>query len=103
MAVNRLAAQESTAPFDLEKGPLIRARLIQVADDEHIFLMTQHHIVTDGWSMGVLFRELSELYGAFCNGQPSTLPPLAIQYSDYAAWQRRWLNGDRIKEQVSYW
>ncbi|KAG0347653.1 hypothetical protein BGZ54_004852, partial [Gamsiella multidivaricata] len=98
-----LCATEVSAPFDLEKGPLIRARLIQVADDEFVFLLTQHHIVSDGWSMGLLARELSELYTANSTGRSDSLPPLAIQYPDYAAWQREWLAGDRLKEQSNFW
>ncbi|KAF9367062.1 hypothetical protein CPB97_006396, partial [Podila verticillata] len=101
--VKQLAAQEATMPFDLEKGPLVRAQLIHVADDEYVFLMTQHHIITDGWSLGVMFRELNQLYAAYYAGQPDPLAPLSIQYADYAAWQRQWLTEDRHKEQVTYW
>ncbi|KAG0311011.1 hypothetical protein BG000_006843, partial [Podila horticola] len=84
----RLAAQEVAAPFDLEKGPLVRAQLMQIADDEHIFLLTMHHIITDGWSLGVLLRDLSDFYGSYCSGVPESLAPLSVQYPDYAAWQR---------------
>ncbi|KAF9959374.1 hypothetical protein BGZ70_008863, partial [Mortierella alpina] len=99
----QLAAQEATAPFNMGKGPLVRAKLIKLAEDEHIFLLTQHHIITDGWSLGVMFRELNELYGAHCADVPSTLALFSIQYPDYAAWQREWLTGDRLKEQAAYW
>ncbi len=101
--LERLNAKEAQAPFNLEKGPLIRARLIQLKDDEHVFLLTQHHIVSDGWSIEVLVRELSALYAAYLAGKPNPLPPLAIQYPDYAAWQRQWLSGERLQTQSSYW
>nr|P0DUV4.1 RecName: Full=Malpibaldin synthetase; AltName: Full=Nonribosomal peptide synthetase mpbA; Short=NRPS mpbA [Mortierella alpina]QOW41314.1 malpibaldin synthetase [Mortierella alpina] len=98
-----LSAAEAIMPFDLERGPLIRAQLIQLTDDEHIFLLTQHHIVSDGWSFGILIRELRELYIAYRNGLPNPLRPLAIQYPDYAAWQRCWLNEGRLEAQSAYW
>ncbi|KAF9983985.1 hypothetical protein BGZ75_004431 [Mortierella antarctica] len=101
--IKQLTAQEATAPFDMEKGPLVRAKLIKLAEDEHIFLLTQHHIITDGWSLGVMFRELNELYAAHCADAPSTLALFSVQYPDYAAWQREWLTGDRLKEQAAYW
>ncbi|WP_323163465.1 condensation domain-containing protein, partial [Pseudomonas viridiflava] len=82
---------EAVAPFDLAHGPLIRAHLLQVADERHVLLLTVHHIVADGWSMGVLTQELLALYPAFCQEQPDPLPPLALQYADYAVWHRRWL------------
>ncbi|WP_453947758.1 condensation domain-containing protein [Bradyrhizobium sp. USDA 377] len=98
-----LCHDEGRTPFDLARGPLIRGRLIRTADEEHVFLLTQHHIVSDGWSMGVLLRELSQLYRAFQAGQDDPLPPLAIQYPDYAAWQRQWLSGERLQQQAQYW
>ncbi|WP_122630797.1 non-ribosomal peptide synthetase, partial [Pseudomonas viridiflava] len=94
---------EAVAPFDLAHGPLIRAHLLQVADERHVLLLTVHHIVADGWSMGVLTQELLALYPAFCQEQPDPLPPLAIQYADYAVWQRRWLTGERLQHQAAYW
>ncbi|KAF9346423.1 hypothetical protein BGX26_002079, partial [Mortierella sp. AD094] len=94
---------EAGAPFDLEKGPLIRSRLIQVDDDDHVILLTQHHIVSDGWSLGLMTRELSELYTAYCGGQSNPLPQLKIQYPDYASWQRDWLSGGRLQEQSDFW
>ncbi|WP_338911146.1 non-ribosomal peptide synthase/polyketide synthase [Mycetohabitans rhizoxinica] len=94
---------EARAPFDLARGPLIRARLIRLADEEHVFLLTQHHIISDGWSIGILVRELSALYTAFREDRPDPLPPLAIQYPDYAAWQRQWLSGERLASQAKYW
>ncbi|PPB80358.1 non-ribosomal peptide synthetase, partial [Mycetohabitans endofungorum] len=101
--LSRLTADEACAPFDLARGPLIHACGIQVADDEHVMLLTQHHIVSDGWSIGVLARELSALYAASVGEQADPLPPLAVQYPDYAAWQRRWLTGERLQAQSDYW
>ncbi|MBM7127904.1 condensation domain-containing protein, partial [Dyella mobilis] len=95
--------EEMHAPFDLAQGPLIRARLIRLDEQEHVFLLTQHHIVSDGWSIGVLVRELNALYGAFVQGQGNPLPALTIQYPDYAAWQRQWLSGERLQAQAAYW
>jgi amino acid adenylation domain-containing protein len=103
----RLCTEEACAPFDLAIGPLIRACLIRVSVtssvNEHVLLLTQHHIVSDGWSLGILLPELSALYTAFSNHEASPLPPLAIQYPDYAAWQRHWLSGERLNEQAAYW
>ena len=87
--LHRLSALEARATFDLETGPLIRGRLIRLAEDEHALLITMHHIVSDGWSMGVLRNELSALYSAFVRGEADPLPELDIQYADYAVWQRR--------------
>ncbi len=98
-----LIQEEAKRPFDLAQGPLIRAGLIKVAEREHIFLLTLHHIISDGWSMGVLMRELSALYRAFSAGQPSPLSDLPIQYADFAVWQRDWLQGDVLQEQLAYW
>ncbi|PQQ33035.1 non-ribosomal peptide synthetase [Photorhabdus luminescens] len=98
-----LSTQEAEAPFDLACGPLIRASLVQLADDDYVFLLTLHHIVFDGWSVSVLMRELSTLYTAFLAGQSDPLPPLAIQYPDYAAWQHQWLSAERIQTQSDYW
>src|SRR6476620_12325691 len=81
--LERLAAQEVGERFDLQTGPLIRGRLIRVGEEEHVLLITMHHIVSDGWSMGVLLRELSALYGAYRAGQDDPLPELPIQYADY--------------------
>jgi len=79
-----LVAQEARTPFDLEAGPLIRGRLIRLGEDQHTLLITMHHIVSDGWSMGVLFNELSALYGAYLRGGEDPLPKLEVQYADYA-------------------
>ena len=83
-AVQQLIDQEASAPFDLERGPLIRGRLIALADDEHVLLVTIHHVLSDGWSMGVFMRELSTLYTAFSRGRDDPLSPLSLQYADYA-------------------
>jgi amino acid adenylation domain-containing protein len=99
----RLALEEKRRPFDLERGPLFRARLLRLGEEEHILLISMHHIVSDGWSMGVLWRELGALYEAFSGGGPSPLPELPIQYADYALWQRQWLRGGALDEQLGYW
>jgi len=89
-----LATAEARSPFDLAHGPLLRTTLLRLRPDQHVLLLTMHHIVSDGWSMGVLVRELTSAYLAYVRGQPATLPALPIQYSDYAAWQRQWLHGE---------
>ena len=99
----QLAYDEGQQPFNLAQGPLIRATLVQMANDDHIFLFTMHHSVSDAWSTAVLLDELSFLYESFVAGKPSPLPPLEIQYADYAAWQRGWLQGEVLEEQLSYW
>ncbi|WP_420124962.1 non-ribosomal peptide synthase/polyketide synthase [Longimicrobium sp.] len=101
--LQRVMAEERHAPFDLRRGPLIRGRLVRLADDDHVLLLTMHHIVTDGWSMGVLFDELSALYAAHREGRDPRLAPLPVQYADYAVWQRRWVEGDVLREQAEYW
>ncbi|HEX2188727.1 MAG TPA: amino acid adenylation domain-containing protein, partial [Longimicrobiaceae bacterium] len=97
------AAAEAWAPFDLAAGPLFRAALFRVAGDDHLLVLAQHHAVTDGWSMGVLFRELSALYASAVQGEPSPLAPLPVQYADFAVWQRGWLVGEALERQVAYW
>ncbi|HEX6289174.1 MAG TPA: amino acid adenylation domain-containing protein, partial [Herpetosiphonaceae bacterium] len=99
----RLIVEESQQPFDLSFGPLIRCTLLQLDDREHLLLLTLHHIVADGWSLGVLVRELETLYTAFLEGLPAPLPDLPIQYGDYAAWQRQWLQGEVLDRQIDYW
>jgi amino acid adenylation domain-containing protein len=101
--LRRLMAEEADAPFDLARGPLIRGRLVRMADDDHVLLITVHHIVSDGWSKGVFTRELSALYAPFRAGEPDRLPALPIQYADYAAWQRRWMEGEALRAQAEYW
>jgi amino acid adenylation domain-containing protein/thioester reductase-like protein len=101
--LGRLVAEEAGAPFDLQPGPLIRGRLIRLAADDHVLLLTMHHIVSDGWSMGVLTSELSALYAAHREGTEADLPALPVQYADYAAWQRRWVEGEVLQAQADYW
>ncbi|MDQ1925164.1 condensation domain-containing protein, partial [Massilia pseudoviolaceinigra] len=103
VAVVRSSEEEARASFDLSTGPLIRGRLLRLSDQEHILLVTQHHIVSDGWSIDILVQEFSALYTAFSQQQTDPLPPLSIQYADYAAWQREWLQGDVLHQQVHYW
>ncbi len=95
--------EEARAPFDLEHGPLIRGRLLRLADDEHLLLITLHHIISDGWSLEILLRDLGLSYGAFSTGASNPLAPLPIQYADYAAWQRRWMSGEVLQQQAAYW
>ncbi len=98
-----LAEAEARVPFDLEQGPLIRGRLVKLGEQEHVLLITMHHIVSDGWSQGVLARELGMLYEAYRSGGEDPLPALPIQYADYAVWQRRWLEGGGLQRQGTYW
>jgi len=98
----RVKAEAETA-FDLERGGLFRARLFQMGEQDHVLMVNMHHIVSDGWSMGVMEREFGELYRAFLEGEKSPLAELEYQYGDYAAWQREWLHGEILQEQVGYW
>ncbi|PXW14298.1 non-ribosomal peptide synthase protein (TIGR01720 family)/amino acid adenylation domain-containing protein, partial [Paraburkholderia caballeronis] len=91
------------APFDLERGPLFRAALLKLGDDDHVFHLSMHHIVTDGWSMSVLVKELLDLYHARATGRGATLPDAAISYADYAGWQREWLDDAALDAQIGYW
>ncbi|HEY4576050.1 MAG TPA: condensation domain-containing protein, partial [Thermoanaerobaculia bacterium] len=99
----RLAGEYARRPFDLAAGPLLRCALVRLGETEHAALLNQHHIVSDGWSTGVLVHEIVTLYSAFVTGQPSPLPELAVQYADFAVWQRGWLAGEVLERQVSYW
>jgi amino acid adenylation domain-containing protein len=101
--VLRLINDDAQQPFDLEKGPLFRATLLQLGMDSHALLLNMHHIISDGWSLGVLVREWSMLYEAFSQNQASPLPPLPIQYVDFAHWQRQWLTGKVLEQQLAYW
>ncbi len=96
-------ASEFRRPFDLATGPMIRASLARIAEDEHLFALTMHHIATDGWSNGILLRELSQLYAAFLDGKPSPLAPPKLDYVDYAEWHRQWLSKARVTEQLAFW
>jgi amino acid adenylation domain-containing protein len=99
----RRVREEASRPFDLARGPLIRAGLLRLGEREHVAQVTMHHIVSDGWSLGVLLREASALYGAYREGRPSPLPEPAVQYTDYAAWERGWLAGEELDRQLEYW
>lgn len=101
--VQRLTAEEARRPFDLADGPLLRACLIQLGDQEHLLSLTVHHIIADGWSMGVLAEEVAVLYRAFTTGVDSPLPELTIQYADFAVWQRQWLQTEAVTRQLDYW
>ncbi|GMT96872.1 hypothetical protein KH5H1_09910 [Corallococcus caeni] len=101
--VRRRALEEARTPFDLTRAPLMRATLLRLSEQRHVLLVTLHHIVSDGWSNRVLVEELGALYAAFSRGQPSPLPPLALQYADFAAWQRDWLKGEVLEQQVGWW
>ena len=101
--VTRLTEDEALKPFNLEQDDLLRVTLIQLNDLEHIILFTMHHIISDGWSTDILVREVAELYQAFLAGKPSPLAELSIQYADYAVWQREWLQGEILDQQLSYW
>ena len=98
-----VADAEAARPFDLEAGPLLRAVLVRRAPGRHVLLITVHHVAADGWSLGVLWRELGALYAAFARGLPSPLEPLGIQYADFAAWQRAWLEGGVLDGQLAWW
>ncbi|MBW4666580.1 MAG: amino acid adenylation domain-containing protein [Cyanomargarita calcarea GSE-NOS-MK-12-04C] len=95
--------QAAQQPFDISSDHLLRVKLLRLGEQEHIILLTIHHIVSDGWSIGILVEELAALYQAFCDGESSPLPPLPIQYGDFAAWQRQWLQGQVLETQISYW
>ncbi|MFP2932073.1 amino acid adenylation domain-containing protein, partial [Pyxidicoccus sp. 3LG] len=99
----RLATEEAVRPFDLATGPLLRTRLIRLDAGEHVLVLVLHHIVSDGWSMGVLVREVVAGYEAFASGTSPALPPLPVQYADFAAWQRQWLQGDVLTREVAWW
>jgi amino acid adenylation domain-containing protein len=99
----RLMADEAEHPFDLRRDLMLRALLIRVTEREHVLVLNLHHVAGDGWSIGVLFRELAALYGALRGGAPSPLVPLPLQYADFAAWQRAWLRDDVLDAQLAYW
>ncbi len=101
--VRRLVTAEAQLPFDLAQGPLVRGTVLRLGEEEHVGLLTMHHIVSDGWSAGILVREMATLYVAFCAGGSSPLPSLPIQYADFAHWQRQWLQGDVLETQIAYW
>ncbi|CAH2574040.1 Gramicidin S synthase 2 [Planktothrix rubescens] len=103
IASQELTQNQAIQPFDLARDPLIRANLVILSETEHILLVCMHHIVSDGWSMGVFLQELTDLYNAYIQNQPSSLKPLPIQYGDYTLWQKQWLQGDILQRQLDYW
>lgn len=102
-AAREVALDEARQPFDLRKGPLLRVKLLQSSEERYYLLLDFDHAVLDGWSMGTFFKELGVLYGAFAGGQPNPLPPLPLQYADYAVWQRECFHGDVSESQLEYW
>lgn len=101
--IRALAIEETQIPFDLGKGPLLRVSLVQVGTDDALALLTIHHIISDGWSMGILVQELATLYDAFLHNMSSPLPDLPIQYRDFAIWQQSWLQSEALEQQMAYW
>src|SRR6266540_1075599 len=101
--VHRLATEEVLKPFDLARGPLLRITWVRVRDEENLILFTKHHIISDGWSVGGFLHEMATLYEAFSTGKPSPLPELTIQHSDFADWQRNWLQGAVLEEHLAFW
>jgi amino acid adenylation domain-containing protein len=98
-----LVGDEAARPFDLARGPLFRGLLLRLAGDEHIAALTLHHIAGDGWSIGILVRELAALYPVFAAGRPSPLPELPVQYADFSVWQRSWLHGETLEREIDFW
>jgi non-ribosomal peptide synthetase component F/alpha-ketoglutarate-dependent taurine dioxygenase/acyl carrier protein len=101
--LERTLREESNRPFDLSRGPLFRTALLKLSEEDYVLLLTMHHIITDGWSMGVFVRELAIIYDAYLNQRPLELPELPIQYVDFAHWQRQWMQGEVLQEQLDYW
>ncbi|HEY1724559.1 MAG TPA: amino acid adenylation domain-containing protein [Steroidobacteraceae bacterium] len=101
--VDELSRHEAAAPFELSTGPLTRGALLRLGPEEHVLLITQHHIISDGWSVGILLQELATLYVAFSEGRPSPLPALPLQYADYAHWQRQRMQEQGLQEQLGFW
>src|SRR6267142_3287772 len=101
--LDQVLREQARRPFDLSHGPLIRASLFRIGSQYHVLLMVMHHIVSDGWSSGVMLREFNVLYDSFSRGVASPLPPLPIQYADYSEWQREWLQGEVLERQLNYW
>ena len=99
----RIASEEGKKPFDLTRGPLLRTVLLQVSRDQYILVLAMHHIITDGWSISILFRELAHCYEAYASGREPQLPELPIQYVEYAQWQREYITGEVLAKQVEYW
>ena len=102
-AIKTLSAQEASTPFNLSSGPLIRLKIVQLNIHHHILFITMHHIISDGWSIDIFFKELSQFYNAYLQAQEPHLPELPIQYADFAIWQRDWLQGEVLEAQLAYW
>ncbi|MEW5930922.1 MAG: amino acid adenylation domain-containing protein, partial [Gemmatimonadota bacterium] len=102
-AAERLAADDAIRPFDLARGPLLRCTLLRLGEEDHVLCLTLHHVVSDGWSMQVLEREVGALYAAFARGEEPGLPELPVQYADFAVWQREWMSGETLQAQLAYW
>src|SRR5262249_30630584 len=102
-ALARTLTEEARRPFDLTRDRLLRVALFRLRSEDHVLLIVLHHIASDAWSVGVLERELTAFYDALAAGGPSALPELPITYADYAGWQRDWLSGARLAEQIAYW
>jgi amino acid adenylation domain-containing protein len=101
--LDQILTSEAREPFDLARGPLLRMKLVVLTDEEHVLAVTMHHIVSDGWSLGLFLRELAALYRANAEGMESPLPPLPIQYADFASWQRNWLRDEKLSSLLAYW
>ena len=99
----RLSTEEAWKPFDLSQGPLIRVTLVRQDEEDYLLLVTLHHIISDGWSLGIIIKEVGAFYEAFVSGKTASLAPLAIQYADFAVWQRQWLSGQVLEDQLAYW
>jgi NRPS condensation-like uncharacterized protein len=99
----RRVQEDAGTAFDLKNGPLLRVKLLRQGEREHVLVVNMHHVVSDGWSVGVLVREVSAMYQAYSSGKESPLEELEIQYADYSAWQREWLVGEVLEEQLGYW
>ncbi|HVR99443.1 MAG TPA: amino acid adenylation domain-containing protein, partial [Thermoanaerobaculia bacterium] len=98
-----MAGEEARRPFDLTRGPLLRGVLLRIAEGDHVVALTMHHIVSDGWSLGILVREVTALYAAFAETRPSPLPELPVQYADFAVWQHSWLQGEILEGEIAFW
>src|SRR5262249_53298782 len=99
----RLAEEHARQPFNLTRGPLLRVLLLKLDETDHVLVVGMHHIIADGWSIGVLVRELLTLYRAFAAGRPSPLAALPMQYADHARWQREWFQGEVLRRELAYW
>jgi amino acid adenylation domain-containing protein len=99
----RIASEEGKKPFDLTRGPLLRTALLQLSRDQYILVLSMHHIITDGWSISILFKELAHCYEAYTSGREPELPELPVQYAEYAQWQREYITGEVLAKQVAYW